>query len=131
LTVVVPVLPSLVAVMVAVPAFLPFTVAVYVPAVCVSVTMLLSEVVHVTTRPGPIAALDASLSVACRTTLSFFEIEGFEGEIVTLPTGVLVTVTDAVPLLPSLVAVMVAVPLATPVTTPPATVATAGCSTSR
>ena len=36
----------------------------------------------------------------------------------TLPTGICVTVTDAVPLLPSLVAVMVALPFATAVTTP-------------
>ena len=43
-----------------------------------------------------------------------------------MPTGIFVTVTVAVPLLPSLVAVIVAVPGATPVTTPAdVTVATA------
>jgi len=50
-----------------------------------------------------------------------------DGVTVTEPTGTEITVTVAVPLLPSLVAVIVAVPVATPVTTPVAeTVATAG-----
>jgi hypothetical protein len=40
------------------------------------------------------------------------------GETVTDPTGAGATVTDAVPLFPSLVAVIVAVPTAIPVTTP-------------
>jgi hypothetical protein len=47
------------------------------------------------------------------------------GETLTLATGTFVTVTTAVPLFPSLVAVIVAVPADTPVTTPlPFTVAT-------
>jgi hypothetical protein len=40
------------------------------------------------------------------------------GDTVTLPTGTAVTVTEAVPDLPSLVAVIVADPAATPVTRP-------------
>src|SRR5579885_19081 len=49
------------------------------------------------------------------------------GLTVTLATGTVVTVTVAVPLLPSLVAVIVAEPAATPVTSPvPLTVATPG-----
>jgi hypothetical protein len=49
------------------------------------------------------------------------------GVTVTLPTGIFVTVTADVPLLPSLVAVIVADPAATPVTSPVAlTVAIGG-----
>src|SRR5215467_11500353 len=45
-------------------------------------------------------------------------VSGLGGWIVTVATGSVVTVTDVVPDLPSLVAVIVAVPPATPVTTP-------------
>jgi hypothetical protein len=60
----------------------------------------------------------ASFVTAVRVTVWPTEIVGLEGVTVTVATAGSVTVTVAVPVLPSLVAVIVAVPPATPVTTP-------------
>jgi hypothetical protein len=78
-------------------------------------------VLHETVRPVstvPFASFVTAVSVVLCPT--FTVVVG--GVTVTVATGVSgtdVTVTAAVPLLPSLVAVIVAVPTATPVTTPP------------
>src|SRR3989449_1690072 len=120
-TAAVPFLPSLVAVIVAAPAAtpvtspLPFTVA----------TAVLS-LAHVTVRPASGVPL-ASSGVAVSCTVNPACTEGAGGLTITDATGTKITVTAAVPLCPSLVAVMVAEPAATPVTRPlPLTVATAG-----
>src|SRR2546428_1436038 len=120
-TAAVPFLPSLVAVIVAAPAAtpvtspLPFTVA----------TAGLS-LAHVTVRPASGVPF-ASSGVAVSWTVNPACTEGAGGLTITDATGTKITVTAAVPLWPSLVAVMVAAPAATPVTRPlPLTVATAG-----
>ncbi len=116
-----PLWPSLVAVIVAVPAStpvttpLPFTVAV--PA---------SSLAHVTTRPSstfPLASRTVAVSCSVCPAITFAD----AGLTLTDATaaGVSVTVIPAVPFLPSLVAVMIAKPAATGVTSPlPLTVAT-------
>src|SRR5712692_3611657 len=81
---------------------------------------------QVTTRPlrGPPTE---SLGVAVSCNVAPTRTLAIAGLTVTDATGTLVTVTVAVPDLPSLVAVIVAEPAATPVTNPPVlTVATAG-----
>jgi hypothetical protein len=82
--------------------------------------------IHVITRPVSTLLL-ASLVVAVSCTVPATAIEDDGGLTVTVATGTGVTVTDAVPLCPSLVAVIVTgPPTATPVTSPVAeTVATA------
>src|SRR5438876_780812 len=115
------VVPSLVAVMVAEPA----AVAVRSPLLLTVATPGVS-LDHVTTRPLsglPLASLGVAVSCAvapaCRLAVA--------GLTVSDATGTVVTVTAAVPLLPSLVAVIVATPAARLVTSPVAlTVATAG-----
>jgi hypothetical protein len=110
-TIVLPDLPSLVAVTVAVPAATASTMP---AAETVATAVLL--LAHVTTRPvttTPFASLMVGTSVStCPTVIAV------AAGRVTLPTGTSVTVTEAVPDLPSLVAVIVALPAATPVTTP-------------
>jgi len=116
----VPLLPSLVAVMVAVPAATPVTRP---PLVTVATDGALLP--HVTTRPASTFPAE-SLVVALSWTVwpVFRPADG--GATVTVATGTVETVIVALPLLPSLVAVIVAVPTAEPVTTPlPLTVATA------
>src|SRR5436853_637675 len=107
----VPFLPSLVAVIVAEPAATPVTSPL--PLTVATPVLLLDQV---TTRPDngvPFASFGVAVSCSVRPT-------------VTVATVTSVTVTHAVPLCPSLVAVMVAVPVAIPVTSPlPSTVATA------
>src|SRR5207244_6989678 len=103
-TVAVPLFPSLVAVIVALPTATPATRPV---AVTVATPPLL--VAHVTVRPlsgFPLASRSAAASCAVppMTTL------GAPGLTPTVATGATVTVTAAVPLVPSLVAVIVAVP---------------------
>src|SRR5256885_4703660 len=114
LTLAVPLLPSLVAVIVIGPprAFpatrpLPSTIAIVALLVC-----------HVTTRP--LSALPvASLGVAVSWTVPFTWMLAVAGVTATDATGAGVTVTAAVPLLPSPVAMMViGPPAAFPVTTP-------------
>src|SRR5207244_2843247 len=79
---------------------------------------------HVTTRPVNGLPL-ASFGVAVSCTVWPAEMLAVAGVTVTDATGTTLTVTAAVPLCPSLVAVMVADPAATPVTSPlPLTVAT-------
>src|SRR3989449_7042207 len=115
----VPLLPSLVAVIVAVPAATPVTNPL--PLTVATETLL---VAHVTTRPLKGLPL-ASLGVAVNCTVAPTVTLAVAGLTVTDATGTVVTVTAAVPLLPSLVAVMVAEPAATPVTRPlPVTAAT-------
>src|SRR5690348_4863371 len=115
----VPVLPSLVAVMVAEPVAL----AVTTPVDETVATAVLLDV-HVTTR-SVTTVLFASRTVATSVVTCVGTSVAVAGATVTLPTGTGTTVTVALPLLLPLVAEMVAVPVARAVTTPEAdTVAT-------
>src|SRR5213595_323516 len=115
-----PLLPSLVAVIVAVPAALPVTSPL---AVTVATAVLLLP--QLTVRPDnglPLASFGVAVSCTVWPTCT----DAVLGLTVTDATGTVLTVTVAVPLCPSLVAVIVAAPAVTPVTSPPAlTVATA------
>jgi hypothetical protein len=114
-----PLLPSLVAVIVAVPG----ATAVTTPeAETVAATGLFDT--HVTTRSVTTFPAE-SVTVTPRVKVCVTSIDFVAGDTTTLATGIAVTLTVAVPLLPSLVAVIVAVPTATPVTTPAFTVAIA------
>src|SRR5207244_4678945 len=109
---VVPLFPSLVAVIVADPGVTPETRP---PLLTVATDVL--ELDHVTVRPKsgfPPASL--GVPVSCTVWPACTEAEG--GVTSTVATGTLVTVTDEVPLLPSLVAVIVAEPGVTPETSP-------------
>src|SRR5207302_1367451 len=116
----VPLLPSDVAVMVAEPAVTPLTSPL--PLTVATAVLLLA---HVITRPDnglPLASFGVAVSCSVCPTCT---LAGY-GLTVTAATGMLDTVTDAVPLCPSLVAVTIAEPAVTPVTNPfPSTVATA------
>src|SRR5207245_2647052 len=115
----VPLCPSLVAAMVAVPAATPVTS----PLPFTRATAVLS-LDQVTTRPLSGFPL-ASCGVAVSCTVEPCCTVAGEGVTVTEATGTAVTVTTDVPLLPSDVAVIVADPTATAVTSPlPSTVAT-------
>src|ERR1041385_5213652 len=115
-----PLCPSLVAVMVAVPG----TTAVTRPVPLTVPTSVLS-LAHVTVRSSkmpPFASLSVTVSWTIWPTGTLCD----AGLTTTDATGARITVSVAVPLRPSLVAVTVAEPTATPVTTPlPLTVATA------
>ena len=115
----VPLCPSLVAVIVAVPATWPVTSPV---ALTVATLVLLDT--HVTVRPVsglPVASLGVAVSCSVAPTGTVAE----PGVTLTDATGGCTTVTVDVPFCPSLVAVMVAVPATLPVTSPLAlTVAT-------
>src|SRR5437773_486736 len=116
----VPLFPSLVAVIVAEPGVTPETS----PLLFTAATAVL-ELDHVTVRPESGAPF-ASFGVAVSGTVwpACTDAEG--GVTSTVATGTFVTVTDEVPLFPSLVAVIVADPGVTPETRPPLlTVATA------
>src|SRR3989475_391259 len=120
-TVAVPLLPSLVAVIVAVPATTPVTS----PLVETLATVEALDA-HVTVRPGSEFPTE-SCGVAVNWTVPPTARPGVAGFTATEATGTAtaVTVTVAVPLFPSLVAVIIAPPTATPVTRPVAdTVAT-------
>ncbi len=118
-TVAVPLLPSLVAVIVAEPAVTPVTRP---PLLTVATAVLL--LAQVTTRPVSVLPA-ASLVTAESCWVEPVLMLAVAGLTVTEATGTIVTVMAAVPLLPSLVAVIVAEPAATPVTRPvPLTVAT-------
>src|SRR5437763_1060011 len=116
-----PLLPSLVAVIVAVPAALPVTSPL---AVTVATAVLLLP--QLTVRPDnglPLASFGVAVSCTVWPTCT----DAVLGLTVTDATGTVLTVIVAVPLCPSLVAVMVAAPAVTPVASPlPLTVATAG-----
>src|SRR5206468_1117605 len=108
----VPLCPSQVAVIVAVPATLPVT-----RPLALTVAIVVLPLDQVTTRPAsglPFASLGVAVSctVCPATTLAG------DGLTVTVATGTLVTVTTDVPLLPSDVAVIVAEPIAAAVTSP-------------
>src|SRR5436190_1469154 len=108
----VPLCPSLVAVMVAEPATFPVTSPL---VLTVATAVLLLD--HVIVRPDsglPFASF--GVAVSCTVLPSFTEAGA--GVTVTDATGTVVTVMPAVPLCPSLVAVIVAEPATTPVTSP-------------
>src|SRR5437667_11296930 len=108
----VPLFPSLVAVIVAVPAATPVT-----RPFAETVAALALLVAQLMLRPLSAVPL-ASLGVAVSCTVAATSSAGAAGLTLTDPTGTGVTVTVAVPLFPSLVAVIVAVPATTPVTSP-------------
>src|SRR5213082_1144197 len=108
----VPLLPSLVAVIVAVPAAL----AVARPPLLTLATPVLL-LAHVTTRPDKVLPF-ASLSVAVNCAVCPTCTPADAGVTATEATGTAVTAMDDVPLCPSLVAVIVADPAATAVTSP-------------
>jgi len=115
----VPLFPSLVAVITAVPAATPVTT----PPVETVATAVALEL-QVTTRPVrvlPPASFVIAVSVCVAPTNTLAD----DGLTATVATGTGTTVTVAVPDFPSLVAVMTTVPSATPLTMPPTTVATA------
>src|SRR5437763_1191545 len=115
----VPLCPSLVAVIVAVPAPTPVTSPL--PFTRATAVLLLDQV---TTRPLSGFPL-ASFGVAVSCTVAPCSTLAGDGLTVTEATGTAVTVMLEVPLLPSDVAVMVAEPAVTPLTSPlPPTVAT-------
>ena len=111
-TVAEPLLPSLVAMIVAVPAAPPLT-----SPLPLTVATDVFELAQVTARP-PSALPLASRGVAVSCTVWPTCREGDVGATLTAATGTLVTVIDAAPLLPSALAVMVAAPAATPLTRP-------------
>ena len=119
-TVAEPLCPSLVAVIVVVPAATPVT-----RPAAETVAMAGLELAHVTARPTstfPAASLGVVVSCTAPPTYTF----AAAGLTTTEATGTVDTVTAAVPLWPSLVAVIVVDPTARPVTSPLAdTVATA------
>jgi hypothetical protein len=117
----VPVCPSLVAMMCAVPTLTAVTSPVVDETVAADV---LSEL-QVIDRPVRVRPCESvSVAVACVVWIAFIELAA--SETVTVATGAGVTVTVALPLFPSLVAVILAVPTAIPLTTPCAeTIATA------
>src|SRR5438552_14368850 len=119
----VPLLPSLVAVIVAVPT--PVAVTRPVPS---TVATPGASLPHVMARPDSgFPAESRSVAVSCPVRPSLRS--RWPGATPTVTTGTSVTVTDAVPLLPSLVAVIVAVPTPTALTRPvPSTVAAAGAT---
>src|SRR5438309_873382 len=108
----VPAFPSLVAVIVAVPAATPFT-----SPLLLTVAILVLLLAHVTVRPVsavPAESFGVALSCAVCPTVRL----AVAGATATEATGTGVTVTAALPALPSLVAVIVAVPTAPLVTSP-------------
>jgi len=120
----VPVWPSLVAVIVAVPA----PTAVTIPVVAFTVATDAALVDQVTTRP-PSTLLFASVVTADIASVAPTKRFAPVGDGVTFATGIAETVIVAVATLPSLVAVIVAVPADIAVTVPPVlTVATPGVS---
>jgi hypothetical protein len=118
-TAAVPLFPSLVAVIVADPAPTPVT-----KPLADTVATPAALVVHVSARPVSTFPAE-SFGVAVSWVVPPTRMPADAGLTVTVATGTALTVTAAVPLLPSLVAVIVADPTATPLTNPPAdTVAT-------
>jgi len=108
----VPLCPSLVAVIVAVPATLPVT-----SPLALTVATEVLPLAHVTVRPDSGFPF-ASLGVATSCTVCPTCIAAVAGLTLTEATGTLETVMLALPLCPSLVAVIVAEPIVTPVTSP-------------
>jgi hypothetical protein len=119
----VPLFPSLIAVIVADPA--PAAVTNPVALTVATEPLLLDQVTGRPVSTLPFASLGAAVSCTVCPTLKLAVV----GLTVTDATGILETVTLAVPLFPSLVAVMVAVPAPAAVTNPvPLTVATEALS---
>src|SRR5205807_1320167 len=108
----VPLFPSLVAVIVAVPGVTPDT-----SPLLLTVATVVLELDHVTVRPergAPLASF--GVAVSCTVWPACTDAEG--GVTSTVATGTFVTLIDEVPLFPSLVAVIVAEPGVTPETSP-------------
>src|SRR5437016_6076812 len=105
-------LPSLVAVMLAEPGAMPVT-----RPLGLTVATVVSPLLHVTVRPAKVPPAE-SFGVAVSCTVCATRIEAVAGATATEATGTGVTVTAALPALPSLVAVIVAVPTAPLVTSP-------------
>src|SRR5207237_2598245 len=100
----VPLFPSLVAVIVAEPGVTPDT-----SPLLLTVATVVVELDHVTVRPeSGFPPASFGVAVSCTVWPDCTEAEG--GVTSTVATGTFVTVTDEVPLLPSLVAVIVAEP---------------------
>src|SRR5207245_1095551 len=115
----VPLLPSLVAVMVAEPAATPVTSPL--PFTVATPVLLLAQVTTRPVRTAPPASFGVAESCTACPTCTL----GAAGLTVTDATGALTVVIAVVPLMPSLVAVIVVGPAATPVTSPlPSTAAT-------
>src|SRR6059058_824591 len=116
----VPLFPSLVAVIVAVPGVTPDT-----SPLLLTVATAVLELDHVTVRPeSGVPPASLGVPVSCTVCPACTDAEG--GVTSTVATGTFVTLIDEVPLFPSLVAVIVAEPGVTPETRPPLlTVATA------
>src|SRR2546427_2778572 len=115
----VPLCPSLVAVIVADPAPTPVTNPL--PFIVAAAVLLLP---HATTRPAsglPLASLGVAVSCTVCPTVTFAD----AGLTLTDATGTIATVMAAVPLCPSLVAMIAADPAPTPVTSPPPSTAAA------
>src|SRR6185437_7396270 len=109
----VPVFVSLVAVTVALPALTPVTT----PVTGSIVANDVGVTDHVTVRPVNVLPF-ASFVVAVRVVVRCSTTDGLEGEIVTVATGIGLTVMADVPFFPSLAPVIVALPAATPRTSP-------------
>src|SRR6266480_1998617 len=107
-----PAFPSLVAVIVAVPAAMPLT-----SPLLLTVATAALLLAHVTGRPVSAAPAE-SFGVAVSWTVCTTGRLAVAGATATVATGTIITVTAAVLLLPSLVAVIVAVPATMPVTSP-------------
>src|SRR5213083_1704990 len=108
----VPLLPSLVAVIVAEPGVTPET-----RPLLLTVATAGLELDHVTVRPeSGVPPASLGVAVSCTVWPACTDAEG--GVTSTVATGTFVTVTDEVPLFPSLVAVIVADPGVTPETSP-------------
>src|SRR5438045_4046723 len=110
----VPLRPSLVAVTVTEPAATPVT-----TPLLLAVAQAVLELVHVTVRPVRMLP-PASFTVAANCSVCPTSTLPEAGLTVTEATGTSVTLIDAAPLFPSLVAVIVAVPAATAVARPAA-----------
>jgi hypothetical protein len=110
--VLVPLFVSLVAVMIAVPG----ATAVTTPAADTVATGLLFELHETGRSVTTLPTLSFTVGVRAKVCVTSIALVG--GASVTLATGIFVTVTNEVPLLPSLVAVIVAAPILSAVITP-------------
>jgi len=109
----VPIFVSLVAVTVVVPALTPVTT----PVLAFIVATDVDPIDHVTVRPDRVLPF-AALVIAARGIVRCSTTDGFDGEIVTVATGIGITLMLVLPVCPSLVPIMLTAPGATAVTTP-------------
>jgi len=113
----VPTFVSLVAVTVVVPKLTPVTTPVSAFIAAVIVATDVDPIDQVTARPVRVLPF-ASLVIAASLVVRRSTTDGFDGEIVTVATGIGITVMLVLPVCPSLVPIMLTVPGATAVTTP-------------